>query len=949
MTEPDAKVDSLTQTGAMLGTPAYMPLEQFGRGSIDARSDQFGFCVALHEALYGERPFAGETLGELMGELLRGEVRVVTGRGIAVPSWVRAVVLRGLATRPEDRFSSMQALLDALAADPVARRRRIAMRLGLGVAFVAASWALLTLSDEVEQRDAKIEAQENELEVKNTELEQQLAAQTHLLSVQRGLRASMLVDTEHEGEALLMGVQAVGAYAAAWDEAPPEAVAGLEKVLAHDPIIVAASQILRDHEDYVTHVAYSPDGARLASSSHDGTVRIWDPVRARLLSTLADHEGQVFHLAFSPQSARIATTSTDGKARIWDVESGERLVTLAGHEAPLHTLAFSPDGTRLATAGRERSVRVWDAQTGALLLTLEGDTRHMTIDLAFSPDGTRLVTGGTDAEARVWDATTGAVIATLEGHEGPILDVEIAPDGTQVATASIDRHARLWTLETGELVATLEGHRERVSRVAYRPDGKRVVTGSWDSEGRVYDAATGKLVTTLEGGHRAGVVYLAYAPDGSSVATSSYEGNVALWDPETGKLRARLRGHKGDVWSLAFAPSGRQLASASVDHSVRLWELDETRVEVLEGPESNARAYSYLPEQEILATVSMDGRLRLWRYGTGELMHALDDGDEGAQRSLFMSPDGTTLASRSPQTLSIWDVETGVLRASTALHDLEGGASYLPSGTLIQLEDDTRTTIFDARTLERLATIEHGPFRSKSYSPDDSRMAIATGTSTVELWETRAGVVAGTLEAPEGKLHRVAFSPDGTRIATCSDRSGVRIWDARSLSLHTTFAKLPGLNRLVYTRDGTQLVGGGGTVGVVVWDVQTGEIVTRIEPGALETGTGFISVSADGRRIIISGSGYLRVHDTATGERLVALDHSLDPHVTFSADGTRFMGIGPDHVLEVRLTDTGKLLTRERVGAVHEDGSSVWPIPRRALTRIGCARLRVFVDAYPEA
>jgi serine/threonine protein kinase/tetratricopeptide (TPR) repeat protein len=103
----------LTQTGAMLGTPAYMSPEQFQGLAIDARTDQFSFCVALYEALYGERPFFGESMLELTANVLKGRVRAAPA-GARVPSWVRKILLRGLRREPAERWPSMHALLTNL-------------------------------------------------------------------------------------------------------------------------------------------------------------------------------------------------------------------------------------------------------------------------------------------------------------------------------------------------------------------------------------------------------------------------------------------------------------------------------------------------------------------------------------------------------------------------------------------------------------------------------------------------------------------------------------------------------------------------------------------------------------------------------------------------------------------------------------------------------------------
>ncbi len=133
----------LTQAGAVMGTPAYMAPEQHTGAPLDARTDQFSFCVALYEALYGERPFAGERAPEIAFNVVRGRVREPPREGPTVPAWLRKVLLRGLATVPDERWPDMRALLAALAADPAARQRRFALA-GLGVSALGAAGLLLS-------------------------------------------------------------------------------------------------------------------------------------------------------------------------------------------------------------------------------------------------------------------------------------------------------------------------------------------------------------------------------------------------------------------------------------------------------------------------------------------------------------------------------------------------------------------------------------------------------------------------------------------------------------------------------------------------------------------------------------------------------------------------------------------------------------------------------------
>lgn len=129
--------EALTRAGALLGTPAFMAPEQFRREPADARTDQFNFCVALYRGLHDAPPFAGSNLWELQANVCRG-ARAPRPKD-AVPGWLCAAVDRGLALDPAARWPSMHALLQALAADPGRRRRRVLLASGLvaGLAAVA--------------------------------------------------------------------------------------------------------------------------------------------------------------------------------------------------------------------------------------------------------------------------------------------------------------------------------------------------------------------------------------------------------------------------------------------------------------------------------------------------------------------------------------------------------------------------------------------------------------------------------------------------------------------------------------------------------------------------------------------------------------------------------------------------------------------------------------------
>lgn len=169
-TEPDgsrmayAALASLTRTGAFAGTPAYMSPEQLTGMPATARTDQFSFCVALYEALYGERPFTARTFEELVANVLGSRIRPAPA-GTSVPPELRRVLLRGLELDPARRHASMGVLLEgcALAASPK-RLRGPLLAVTAGVIAVAAALVPLSL------RSARLAAAAGEARMTSAEM-----------------------------------------------------------------------------------------------------------------------------------------------------------------------------------------------------------------------------------------------------------------------------------------------------------------------------------------------------------------------------------------------------------------------------------------------------------------------------------------------------------------------------------------------------------------------------------------------------------------------------------------------------------------------------------------------------------------------------------------------------------------------------------------------------------
>jgi eukaryotic-like serine/threonine-protein kinase len=191
----------LTNDGDIMGTPAYMAPEQFLGEPTDARCDEFSFCVALYEALYGVRPFPGRGFNAIFQAVVEGHVADAPSSA-RVPAWVRRVVLRGLSRDPADRYPTLDELLDALAHDPERAGRRLAI--GVAIAAGASLAAILGIQYARHRSPVCSGAQASMEEVWNP------ATKGSLLAAFRGSGTAFGADTWQKTEPVLDG------YARAW-------------------------------------------------------------------------------------------------------------------------------------------------------------------------------------------------------------------------------------------------------------------------------------------------------------------------------------------------------------------------------------------------------------------------------------------------------------------------------------------------------------------------------------------------------------------------------------------------------------------------------------------------------------------------------------------------------------------------------------------------------------
>jgi WD40 repeat protein len=137
-------------------------------------------------------------------------------------------------------------------------------------------------------------------------------------------------------------------------------------------------------------------------------------------------------VAWSPDGRRIASYTHEA-VQVWDTATGATLLTYGGHTSYVNAIVWSPDGRHIASGSADQTVQIWDAVTGAKLLTYTGHSDRVGT-VAWSPDG-RHIASGSYQEVQVWEASTGDHIYTNGGHSGWVSDITWSPDSTCIASA----------------------------------------------------------------------------------------------------------------------------------------------------------------------------------------------------------------------------------------------------------------------------------------------------------------------------------------------------------------------------------------------------------------------------------------------------------------------------------------------------------------------------------
>ena len=699
------------------------------------------------------------------------------------------------------------------------------------------------------------------------------------------------------------------------------------------------AQVTLEHGSRVRSVAFSPDGAILASRSY-GSVKLWDVATRRTTLILSQRGISAASVAFSPDGTLLAIGRSDSRVTLRDIPNKRNIAEFVLQpidEDYVNSVAFSPDGTLLAAAKNnffdDGIVNVWNVETKQNVATFEENSLKF-FSVLFSPDGTLLASRADDNTVKLWDVGTKENIATLESQNGWVNSVEFSPDGTILATGYGDNHwegiegntVKLWDVGTKENIATLEGHSEGVSSVVFSPDGTLLASSSYDDTVKLWDVDKKEIVTTFEG-HSDTVASVVFSPDGTLLASRSYDDTVKLWDVDKKEIVTTFEGHSDTVTSVVFSPDGTLLASSSYDDTVKLWDLTPRKRTFVKISGDNQTGFflTQLAEPLVVEVRDSDSnplpdiQVTFKVIAGGGLLG-------GEHTSIDVNTDAN---GRASQTFTLaTEPSPNTVEVSIGYKVVTFNAVGISQYKLIKISGDQQRQTFGS-TLEEPLVVEVRDWQDDLLPDVQVTFTVTAGggflnaESTVEHLTTDAngrasqtfslgneventvevkftyesvtfnafsvsdpydGILIGHTDA----VNSVSYSPDGSQLVSGSTDGTVKLWDVSTEGITTTFTgHTDAVTSVAFSPDGVLFASASLDNTIKLWNVSTEEnIGTLIGHTDAVTSVAF---SPDGT-LLASGSDdeTVKLWDVQTHTDIATLEGYTDAitSVVFSPDGT---------------------------------------------------------------
>ena len=326
---------------------------------------------------------------------------------------------------------------------------------------------------------------------------------------------------------------------------------------------------------FMRSLAFSPDGNLLAASAEAGPVHLYELKGRREQRRLVGHKFGALRLAFHPRLPRLASSSNDHSVILWDAEPAHSLVRWKAHDVWVTGLAFSPDGSLIASAGGDAGsdtpILLWDAENGTLRKRLPGNSKGVWI-LVFDPTSRRLASGDSNGTVLLFDVESGRILRRESLGNSPVRSIVFLNGGRHLLVGLRNGTVALFDLDQSGPPRRIELP-EGCGRLLVDSRKNRAIVG--DSKGTIITLTLPDLTVDhrLAKGNGGSIESIALSPDGRLLATGGTDRRVVLRDSATFEVLLTFPAWSGTVEDLGFDVSGRWLGFLGANTDVDLWDL----------------------------------------------------------------------------------------------------------------------------------------------------------------------------------------------------------------------------------------------------------------------------------------------------------------------------------------------------------------------------------------
>lgn len=406
------------------------------------------------------------------------------------------------------------------------------------------------------------------------------------------------------------------------------------KLFLHD-IQSNTTKTINAHNVGISSVLFSPNGEKVISSSHDGTIKIWDTNTLDLISCITNksiesgdivgvnsasinqngtkiaiasdvdnlvkvynietlelceytnkHDNEITSVCFANEGDLIITSSIDYTIRIGGTKHTNSKNSIKGHNSSVTSVSYSLDGNKIISASEDGCVKVWDNNLNKLLFSYKhGEPIQMA---CFSPDCNNILFASNNC-TYVWNFKNNSIINRFKCSD-IIYSVSNNKAGNKIVTASADDSITVWDAVNNTILYQMLELTPNVTSSSFSPDDERIAVTCystvhiWNSDLDEWwnDDLNQLWPIVVENGHRELTICSSFSPNSKDIVSGSKDGELIIWKVKTGRKLVKLNGkgfnHKSAINSVSYSQDGKYIVSASEDGRVNIWESNSGEI-----------------------------------------------------------------------------------------------------------------------------------------------------------------------------------------------------------------------------------------------------------------------------------------------------------------------------------------------------------------------------------